>query len=679
MHDPTQSSASRARLPHGDAAARLEALLEAARLIAAALDLEALYLALHRQFRRVVDATGFALVLSEREGADLHVVLRVLGDVRQPPERYPWGNGVTEYVWRTGRPLLLADRAWERARALGCQPRAISRPRSWILAPVRIADRTLGVLYAHNDERDGAFDEVDLRILVALASHVAVALENARLLRAARAAEARYRSVFEASPLVVLVLDETGRIVESNPAGARLFGHERDALRGLRVPELAAPGHRELVESLVAQACAGSLPARREIRFLRPDGSERATGFSVGPLGPEGGGAAVAVIRDVTHEVELRQHLLQTEKLAALGRLLAGIAHELNNPLAGVRAALELLLEEARPDQCELLAMALRETDRVSRVVEGVREFGRRSAGERVRVNLNDLVQRAAALRGYALRNQNIELVTECDPRLPECVADPDEIFQALLNLLQNAEQAVACKAEGPRRITLVTRARPDAVELAVIDTGPGVPPEIRDRVFDPFFTTRAPGEGTGLGLTVVHTVVEAHEGQTFIEETPGGGATLRVVLPLLPVRGAKRTRPEPAPRSSVAGLRVLLAEDEAAIREVVARWAARQGIRLTAVADGEAALRAIREGNFDVILLDVRMPGTDGRAVYRALERERPELLRRVVFVTGDAVAGATRAFLEEVRRPVLAKPFDLGTLADRIGEVAAEAGAAS
>ncbi len=663
----------RTDVPPFDPGDRFAALWELARLVAAALDLDALCTALHQHLGTVVDATGFALVLQKGEGGKLDVVLQVVGGKRQPPERLRAPGGVVEHVVRTGAPLLLADRVGDRARALGCEPREARGARSWILAPLPLGGRALGVLHAHNDERDFAFDERDLSRLALLASHAAVAIENARLFQAARAGEARYRSLFDASPLGVVVLDEEGKVRSANPAAERIFGEPASCLSGRLLAELAHPSQRAQAAELLEEAVAGCVPARREIRFVRPDGSERVTGMSVAPLRPEGGGAALAVIRDATHEHLLRQTLLQTEKLAAMGFLLSGIAHELNNPLAGIRGVLQVLVDDAKSEHRELLEMALRETDRAARRVQGVRDFGRRSSGKRERLSVNRLVEQLADLRGYALRNQNIELLCDCDASGPEVIADRDEVLQALMNLVQNAEQAVAAKPSGERRIRVTTRAAGAQVELAVSDTGPGIPPEIRDRIFDPFFTTKGPGEGTGLGLTVVHAIAEDHGGRVEVEDALGGGAVLRLILPC--PRAPAPAAPAPAKQAGTApgaGLRLLMVDDEPTIRSVVERWCRRQGVALTVATDGKQALATARAADFDVVMMDLRMPGMDGRQLYRALESERPHLARRVVFVTGDAMTGGTREFLESVGRPVLLKPFDLETLAERLSEAA-------
>ena len=650
---------------------RLAALLEVARLVAAALDLETLYLALHEQFQKVVDATGFALVLTRGEGQDLDVPLRVLAGKREPVTHWPWSNGVVEYVIRTRQPLILADRAYDRALELGCEPRPFQPPRSWIAAPVRIGDRVLGVLSAQHHERDFAFDATDVDLLTALAQHVAVALENARLFDLLRQTEARYRTLFLDLPIAVFVLDESARIQSLNPAATRLAGRAEADLAGQRLSQLMHPNERDAVERLIAEARAGRTPPRREVRIVQPDGAERVGGFTIAPLEREGGGSMLAVVRDMTHEDRLRQNLIQTEKMAAMGLLLSGIAHELNNPLAGARGAIQLALADADPANRELLESALQETDRAATIVQRVREVGRRGGGAPRPMSLNELVQQVADLRSYALRNQNITLETDCDPRLPEILGDPDDWFQALMNLLQNAEQAL-WTMEGERRITLGTRARNGEVEIIVSDTGPGIPAEVRDRVFDPFFTTKAPGEGTGLGLTVVHAVVDAHGGRIEVGGAAGGGATIRIVLPERRARvpTAAKGRP-PTAEPATAGLRILMVEDEATIRDVVRRWCERRGYVLTMATDGRKALELIAQGTFDAVLLDLRMPGMDGRQLYRALSEARPDLAARVIFVTGDAMTGDAREFLEQSGRPVLLKPFDLTMLGQRLAEV--------
>jgi two-component system NtrC family sensor kinase len=233
-----------------------------------------------------------------------------------------------------------------------------------------------------------------------------------------------------------------------------------------------------------------------------------------------------------------------------------------------------------------------------------------------------------------------------------------------LLNLMINAEQALAAQ-QGNRSIALRTSATADTVRLEVADSGPGVPAAIQAQIFDPFFTTKPVGVGTGLGLSICYGIVQDHGGRISLDSRAGRGATFVVQLPrdtrpLRPVSADPAARPAAEP----AGLRVLLVDDEPALRDAARRFLERSGITTDVAADGQAALEALSTGHYDVIISDVRMPGMNGRDFVSRLRKDRPELLQRLILSTGDTFAEDTAGLVAETGVPTLVKPFDFDTL---------------
>jgi two-component system NtrC family sensor kinase len=256
--------------------------------------------------------------------------------------------------------------------------------------------------------------------------------------------------------------------------------------------------------------------------------------------------------------------------------------------------------------------------------------------------------------------------------------ANASQIQQTLLNLIINAEQALEGRPE-PRRVTCRTHQDLEDVRLDIEDNGPGIPAATRDRIFDPFFTTKAEGAGTGLGLSICYGIVHEHGGRIWAQSSRSGGAAFCITLPRDPRATLPATAPPAAaaaaadPLAELSGLRILLAEDEESLRRAVSAFLARDGITVRAVADGAAALAALGEESYDVIISDVRMPGVGGREFIARLGRDRPELLTRLVFLTGDTLAPDTALLLREVGAPALAKPFEFGALERLIREIAA------
>jgi two-component system NtrC family sensor kinase len=256
----------------------------------------------------------------------------------------------------------------------------------------------------------------------------------------------------------------------------------------------------------------------------------------------------------------------------------------------------------------------------------------------------------------------------------PKLWADASELQQLLLNLLMNAEQALMT-VEATRTITVRSRSDDKEVRLEVADSGPGIGADPRGKIFDPFFTTKPESLGTGLGLSICYGIAQDHGGRIWVESEPGSGATFVVTLPHDPRYEGREVTELPLPPKPAAGpVSVLVIDDETALRNALLRFLQRRGIQGEGVSDGAAALRLLEERDFDVIISDVRMPGMAGREFVERLRRDRPELMTRLVFSTGDTFAPETAALLKEVGAPTVTKPFDFAALERVVRQVAAQ-----
>jgi signal transduction histidine kinase len=366
-------------------------------------------------------------------------------------------------------------------------------------------------------------------------------------------------------------------------------------------------------------------------------------------------------LKDRLQELHQTQaQLLQTEKIAAMGQLLAGVAHELNNPLSVILGYAALLRAEAESetvaDRSGKIAQA---ADRCARIVRNFLALARQHPPECQETDLNQVVREAVELLEYSLRVDAVEVVLELASLLPPIWADPNGLHQILVNLATNAHHAMR-GAPAPRRLTIATRRDPSGrhVHLDVVDTGPGIPPEIRARIFEPFFTTKPRGQGTGLGLSLCRGLVESHGGTLDVDSERGQGARFRVTLPLSPMLAAP---PSAAGAAAIArGKAILVVDDDPEVADVLTELLKVDGHAVEAVGNGTVALERLQERLYDAILCDVRMPGLDGPALYRELGRRRPDLCRRLIFITGDELNQETIRFLEETGAHNLAKPFD-------------------
>jgi two-component system NtrC family sensor kinase len=502
--------------------------------------------------------------------------------------------------------------------------------------------------------------------------------ERARAAALARS-EARHARLLEAAPDGVCAVDAEGRLTSVNPALVHALGRSAEKLVGRPATELVEPEDRASARALWNDTLRGQR-VRGEIRYRDRGGRLRICSVITAPITEEGqvvGG--FAVLRDVTDEQLRAAQLLQQEKLAAVGQLVSGVAHELNNPLAGIMAFAELLVEapDVAGEERQAAATIHAEARRAAKIVGNLLTFARQHEAVRSTVDVNRVVRTVAELRRYALRAQQVEVVLELDPTLPLTHADEHQLHQVVLNLVTNAEHALQ-DWDGPRRLTLRTWRDGDRLLISVGDSGPGIDPAQHGRIFNPFFTTKPVGKGTGLGLSISHGIVREHGGRLFVESAVGHGATFTVELPLTEpkVRRASGAllRPSPdaaAPGLSVAGEEparhaVLVVDDEEAVRLALLRFLERQGYEAEAVSGGRAALARLRDRHFDAVLLDLRMPDLSGDAVYRELAEQDAAQAGRVIFVTGDVRSDRTRAFVEATGCPVVSKPFLLDELGD-------------
>ena len=398
---------------------------------------------------------------------------------------------------------------------------------------------------------------------------------------------------------------------------------------------------------------------------------------------PDGGLRIEALLRDVSERKkldddtrEIYHQLLQSEKLAALGQTISGVAHELNNPLATILTWAERLAQLPSLDAAARrgLATILGESERAARIVRNLLTFARKRDTTRAMVDVNEVMRETLALRAYEQRITNIVVIDALASGLPTVFADGHQIKQVLLNLVINAEQAMLA-ANG--RGTLVARSWHDTSQESVVveinDDGLGVPIDLRSKVFDPFFTTKDVGKGTGLGLTVAYAIVHEHGGRLRLESGPSGGTLFFVELPLTggrlaPVPRGSSTRADAV--EAIVGAAILIVEDEAALASAMADALGDVGYVTERAADGEAALARMAERRFDLAICDLKMPRFDGRAFHRRLATIEPEMARRVVFVSGEVDVAASEPFFRESGCRWLAKSFRLADLLRTVRE---------
>jgi PAS domain S-box-containing protein len=488
------------------------------------------------------------------------------------------------------------------------------------------------------------------------------------------ASEQRFRAVVEDQTELICRHSPDLRLTFSNAAHARIFGKRPEELLGQHMLEDASiPEHiRPLLRAELEALTPENPIVRGENEKVLPDGEvrwyewlNRALFDADGRLtGYQSVGRDTTERRRAEEEIaRQREALHQQEKLSALGSLLAGVAHELNNPLAVIIARAVMLEEDVREPALAVSVARLRTAaERCAKIVKTFLAMARQKPRERRPVQLEAVIEAGLDMLSYGLRADGVEVTRDMAPDLPAVSADEDQLHQVFLNLLVNAQQALR-EAPPPRRILVTATREAGLVRVDVADTGPGVPAALRARIFEPFFTTKPVGSGTGLGLSVCHGIITAYDGTIEAGLRPGGGALFTVRLPAAP-EGATPAAPAPAADAGPPPARILVVDDEPEVLAAVEEVLGRDGHVVELASGGREALRLLEDRAFDLVISDLRMPEGDGRELHRELASRHPDLARRMLFFTGDTLGVAASELADVDRDALIEKPVEPAAL---------------
>src|SRR5216110_3385814 len=547
--------------------------------------------------------------------------------------------------------------------------------------PLRAHGVVVGTLVIANP-RGGGFGSEDMRLLSTVATHAAVVIANARFFEMVRHAKEQWETAFDSLSEGIAVVDDAGRVRRANRSLASLLGAPIPGVIG-----------RDLVESLVGTSppLVDRLAAARAGDRVQPIvlrsatlGGGRTIRVTAARIPAPGGGEAhdqsvVVLVEDVTDQQAMESHLIQSEKLAAVGQLVSGVAHELNNPLTSIAGLSEFLLEQKELGSKDRghLRVIHEQAERAGRIVRNLLTFARKGPAEQGRVNLNDVIQRTLLLMAHDLKLKDIT-VEKVLPTIPEILGDRHALQQAVLNLLNNAAQAVAENTPGRRHLICVNTWFDQRVRMRVSDSGPGIPDAVVPQLFTPFFTTKEPGQGTGLGLSITYSIVEAHGGRISLERPPDGGAAFLVDLPPAPpaVLPAPSATAEDAtgrkalePAAPAVKRTILLVDDDPAVRRMVKALFGREGHTVEVARTPQHALDLVRTRSYDLILADARASARDHLFVEQLVELH-PALKPRILVAIGD-VRVSTEEALAHLGLRYVRKPFNLRDLRDEAAQV--------
>jgi len=480
----------------------------------------------------------------------------------------------------------------------------------------------------------------------------------------------RRRILVDQSRDGIVVLDQDGKVYEANKQFADMLGYTAEEVRKLSVLDweyLYPP--EQVLEMVRTVDEAGD---HFETKHRRKDGSTYDVEISTNGAVVAGQKLIFCVCRDITErkqaeerEDQLQQELNMAGRLASIGQLAAGVAHEINNPLTGVIGFSHLMLSRDIPDDMKQdLQVIHSEAQRVAKIVENLLVFAHQRKTGREYIAINDIITRVLELRAYEMKVNNIEVENQLDPNLPATVADAGQLQQVFLNIILNAEHFMV-KAHNRGKLLVKTERIDGKIRVSFTDDGAGIGKENLDKIFNPFFTTKEVGNGTGLGLSVCHGIITQHKGRIYAQSELGKGATFVIELPVVaePAQADKATetpKKSQKPRES----KILVVDDEAAILTFLRRLLTDMGHNVETINNADTALERLKTERYSLILLDIKLPGMSGIELYQQIEKIAPALTRRVMFITGDIMEGTTHDFLEKAGVPHITKPIDIEEL---------------
>lgn len=495
----------------------------------------------------------------------------------------------------------------------------------------------------------------------------------------------RYRlltRVFDSISEGVLTLDLDRRLTGMNQSAATLLGSEDEEVKLKCVEEIIRFRHRK-DRNRFMKAFHTYERLEMNTELILPSGRPLLCSLSLCTLREvdEFLLGYVLILRDRTDQIQMERRLIQMEKLNSLGNLVAGFAHELNNPLTSVIGFAQLLKSTHDDAQlCKELDIIHSHALRCKKIVDNLLAFARKHAPESRPVDVNEIARATYELMGYQLERKGITFRMQLSDNLPKIKADASQIQQILVNLIENGRYEMT-RVRKAGALMLTTRYENNRIEIRLTDEGPGIPEDCLDKIFDPFFTTKPPGEGTGLGLSLSFGIVQEHGGHLSVRNREAGGAEFLIELPLteeegLEEEGESETGARVGPNYFGKGKKVLVVDDEKDVCSLIHSFLTRHGIEVKAAGGVREAMEELDGTLYDLVLLDYRLPDGNGAELKDAITRQWPLYEDRILYITGDAIEedGSKLHPLQTNFDRVITKPFNLHSFVMRVSEAIAD-----
>ena len=474
----------------------------------------------------------------------------------------------------------------------------------------------------------------------------------------------------------IITTDELGTISSFNLAAERIFGYAPGEVIGQNVKILMAGPHNGEHDCYI---CPHLLSGRsqifgsgRELEGLRRDGSSFPMELAITEVQFESRRLFTGLVRDISERIRTEDRLLEAARLSSIGELVAGVAHEINNPLTSILGFAHLLLNADPPESIKAdLQIVYSEAQRAASIVQNLLIFARRSGPHQVRSNVNSILTKALQLKTYDFMTDGLEVSQRLAPDIPVTMLDEHQMVQVVVNILTNAQQAIK-SASKTGSISICSSRLGGKIRVSICDNGPGIRPDLLRRIFEPFFTTKDVGAGTGLGLSICYGIVQQQGGEIWAESTEGRGTTFHIELPLTSPDGREVSQHLPVhPPSVTASKHILVVDDETNVRSFLRRVLEFERYTVDVAKDGQEAWAKLHAGPYDCILLDLKMPGTNGRELYQRILGWDKTLARKLLFFTGDTARLEFRDFIASTGNPLLIKPIRVEELLAQVGKL--------
>jgi len=651
------------------------AIAEIGRVVSSSLDIGEVYDIVGEQTARLVPLDHMCLSLIDSENQDSTVTWVYGEDIldRRPGDKVPLDGAFVNRVILARSPVILeVDKESELLAELPLQmPQFRCGMRSFLGVPLFYRDKLIGVLELQSTEQC-IYSEHDLNIAGRIGNQIIGAIANAQLYEHTRRAEEAvqeseelYRALVDNSILGMGLYREAEPLIFCNQRLTEIIGYTKEEVESpeFNFMDMFYSEDQELIADKIGRRLAGEHIPPYEVRLVTKDQTVKWLEIHNIFVRFRGERALQIQLLDVTERKQTEERMHETARLASIGELAAGVAHEINNPLTSVLGYSEMVLtKNLSGEVSEDIQIIYDEAQRAAKIVQNLLFFARRESIEKQYLDLNLVLIRALEMKSYDFKVSNINVETHLYLGVHKTMIDEHRIVQVFLNILTNSEQAMQ-QARGKGKINVCTVESDGGIKITIKDDGPGILSEDLNRIFEPFFTTKEVGHGTGLGLSISYGIIKQHGGEIWAESVEGDDTTFHITLPISEILESPALS-----LTDITTKHILVVDDEPQIRNLLGKYLESERYTVDLAQNGQEAWRKLASIDYDCILLDINMPGMSGQELYQLIRETSECLSNKVVFITGDTGSPSTRIFLSESGSPVLAKPFGMAELLQTI-----------